>query len=161
MKRAAFASVAAAMLVTAVALIAVAARGSSQPHSMDERVQQVATTLRCPVCRDLSVADSPSLVARQMRDAIARRLRAGQSPGQIRDYFVSRFGETVLLTPSGNGVDLLAWIGPVVLFAGGLVLLIASLRRWRAEPEAAAAQGEVTDDDRAMLARELEREDAR
>src|SRR5207253_3959795 len=110
-------ALAGSLLAAGTALGVVAARGPSPPSSMDDRVKQVAQTLRCPVCVDLSVADSPSLTARHMRSTIAALLRRGRSPDAIRGYFVARFGPTILLTPQGQGIDALAWIAPALLVA--------------------------------------------
>ena len=148
-------AVAGALLATGAALAVVAARGPAPPASMDDRVRQVAQTLRCPVCVDLSVADSPSLTARQMRATIGQLLRSGRSPAEIRAYFVARFGPTILLTPEGQGIDVLAWVAPALLVAVGLGLLAFTLRRWsRAAPEAATGEP-ISRADRAMLEREL------
>src|SRR5207247_3420032 len=115
MRRAAALLVAAAFVAGGAALAVAAARGTGSPATMDDRVRQIASALKCPQCTDLSVADSPSIVARQIRSTIAARLRRGDSPAEIRDYFVSRFGESILLRPPGHGVDLLAWIAPGLL----------------------------------------------
>ena len=153
-------ALAGATLATGAALGFVALRGPTPAHSLDDRVHEVASTLRCPVCLDLSVADSPSIVARQMRARISRRLRAGESPAEVRAFFVSRFGRSILLTPGGSGVDLLAWIVPALLIAGGLLLLVAALLRWSRRPPAAPAQSleepsGITAVDRELLEREL------
>jgi cytochrome c-type biogenesis protein CcmH len=145
-----------ALLATGVTLAVVAARGPAPAVSMDDRVRQVAATLRCPVCLDLSVADSPSLTAREIRATIARQLSQGRTPSEIRDFFVARFGPTILLTPKGNGIDVLAWIAPALLLAFGLALLVVTLLRWsRASPAAAGRDESLTAADRAMLDREL------
>ena len=65
----------------------------------DEDVHAVASQLRCVVCQNLSVADSPSEMAHQMRDLIRERLAAGERPDQVMAYFVQRYGEWVLLAP--------------------------------------------------------------
>jgi cytochrome c-type biogenesis protein CcmH len=154
-RRAATFVVVAAFLAAGAALALVAARGTAPSRSMDDRVHEVAATLRCPVCRDLSVADSPSLVARQMRTTIARRLRAGREPDEIREFFVSRFGRTILLTPRGSGLDLLAWIVPGLLVAAGLFLVIAAIGRWTRRRTPGGTDTTVGGRDRELLEREL------
>ena len=156
MKRWASLALGGAFLAAGVTLAVVAARGPAPAASMDQRVRQVASTLRCPECVDLSVADSPSLTAREIRATIARQLRTGRSPGEIRDYFMARYGATILLTPKGSGIDLLAWIAPALLLAFGVALLALSLLRWsRAGPSPGTQPATLTDADRALLAREL------
>ena len=162
MRRASAIALAAAFVASGAALGVVAARGPAPPRTMDDRVRQIASTLRCPSCQDLSVADSPSIVARQIRAVIASRLRDGQSPQRIRGYFESRFGQSVLLTPSAHGIDLLAWLVPALLVLGGLGLLGLTVVRW-SRPRAShpgATELEVSPGDRALLEREVRALDA-
>ena len=104
-----------------------------------DRVHAVAAGLRCPVCRDLSVADSPALLAQQMRATIARDLAAGKTPEQIREELVAAYGESVLLAPPRRGLGLVVWVLPALLLAGGLLAALVAVRRWRAWPAPAAA----------------------
>ena len=73
-----------AVVAVAVALGVAALGGPGRPRTFDDRVDTVASTLRCPVCQNLSVADSPSGLAAEMRRTIAQRLRAGASPETVR-----------------------------------------------------------------------------
>ena len=127
------------LLVALGALAAVAARGPAPASTPAERVHAIATGLRCPVCRDLSVADSPAPLARQMRDQIAEGLAVGKSPESIRREFVAAYGESVLLVPARRGVGLVAWVAPALLLAGGMLAAVLAVRRWRARGAAPAA----------------------
>ena len=125
----------------------------------DEQVQAIASQLRCVVCQNLSVADSPSEMARQMRDLIRDRLAAGDRPEQVMAYFVQRYGEWVLLAPPARGLNLLLWLAPFGAVAGGLALVLTLTRRWRrrtARPEPAAVPA-LDPRDRERIAAELER----
>ena len=82
----------------------------------DEDVQAIASQLRCVVCQNLSVADSPSEMAHQMRALIRERLAAGDRPAEVMAYFVQRYGDWVLLSPPARGLNLLLWLAP---FGGG------------------------------------------
>jgi cytochrome c-type biogenesis protein CcmH len=124
-------------LLTAVVLWAglVGVAGAAQ---VDERVvHDVAAQLRCVVCQSLSVADSPSETANQMRQIIRERLAAGESPEQVREYFVQKYGPWILLSPPKEGFNLLVWVAPFAGIAAGLVLVALALRRWSRRPAAA------------------------
>ena len=107
----------------------------------DRTVQEIAAQLRCVVCQNLSVADSPSETANQMRAIIRERLAAGDSPAQVRAYFVDKYGLWILLAPPREGFTLLVWVAPFVVLLGGLVLVGALILRWRRRGRSAAAGG--------------------
>ena len=138
-------------LVIAGALV-VGARGRSGPPTENQRVQHIASEIRCPTCRNQSAAESDAAAAKAARDEIRRRLRAGQSDGQIVAYFVGRFGSDILLKPEGSGVAGLVWALPVVAVIGAVAGLAVTFRRWRARAGVA-----VSPEDRALVERELER----
>src|SRR5918994_7708934 len=121
------------------ALAGVAARGPAPVSTPAERVHAIATGLRCPVCRDLSVADPPAPLARQMHNQIAEGLATGKSPAAISPEFVAAYGESVLLVPARRGVGLVAWVAPALRLAGGPGTAVLAVRRWRARGAAPAA----------------------
>jgi cytochrome c-type biogenesis protein CcmH len=122
----------AALLASGVGLVVVAARGSGPPRTLAEQVREVASSLRCPVCQNLSVADSSSRLASEMRAGIARDLQAGRSPAEIRQEFVAAYGEWILLSPPRRGINWMPWLAPAVLLIGGMAAAFAVTRRWAA-----------------------------
>ena len=102
---------------------------SAKPVS-DDVVHEIAAQLRCVVCQNLSVADSPSEMASQMRAIIRERLAAGESPAEVQRYFVDRYGEWILLAPPRRGFNLLVWLLPLVAVALGLVTAGTLVWRW-------------------------------
>lgn len=107
---------------------------------LQARVKEVAKTLRCAVCQSESVWESNAELAIQMRDIIRERLVQGESPDQIRAYFVSRYGDFILLKPRAFGLNLLLWGGPFLLLVIGGTFLFRTLRKWVAETAPASPE---------------------
>jgi cytochrome c-type biogenesis protein CcmH len=120
------------------------------PRTAAEHAHDLASTLRCPTCRSQSAADSDAPAAKAIRAEIARRLASGESDDEIRAYLVSRYGETILLTPSRGGVAGLVWVLPVALFIGAVATVVLVLRRWQRRPVRAPS-----DDGAVVVARAL------
>jgi cytochrome c-type biogenesis protein CcmH len=100
--------------------------------ALEAQTTAVASTLRCPVCQGESIQDSPSDLARQMRAVVRDRLRAGETPDQVKAYFASKYGEWILLEPTMKGLNILLYAIPVLLVVGGLALVTFLVRRWTA-----------------------------
>jgi cytochrome c-type biogenesis protein CcmH len=97
---------------------------------LGDQTRAIATELRCVVCQNLSVADSPSKMAQQMRAIVREQLQTGKSPDQIKDFFVSKYGEWVLLKPKTTGVSALLWILPYVFLVLGVITALWFVHRW-------------------------------
>jgi cytochrome c-type biogenesis protein CcmH len=65
-----------------------------------------------------------------MRALVREKLRAGESPDEVKAYFVSRYGEWILLEPKMTGLNVVLYALPVVLVVGGLGLVAFLVRRW-------------------------------
>ncbi len=115
------------------------ARSASQSQALEDRVREVASELRCVVCQNLSVADSPSELAKEMRDLVREQLVQGKTPEQIRAFFVSRYGEFVLLDPPKRGFNLLLWGLPFLAVLAGASGVYLVARRWTRQREAEPA----------------------
>lgn len=74
--------------------------------------------------------DSPSELAQQMRAVVRERLRAGDTPDEVKAYFVSSHGEWILLEPRMTGLNILLYVLPVLLVIGGLAIVVFLVRRW-------------------------------
>ncbi len=121
-----------ARILIAVAVLALAGAlvFAARPHetTADERVDQITTELRCPVCQGLSVKDSTSETARQMRDLVAQRVREGKTDAEIEAEFRSAYGDWIFLSPPVASWSGLVWLVPLAALAAGLVLVTARLR---------------------------------
>jgi cytochrome c-type biogenesis protein CcmH len=113
------------------------------PDSVVEaRTTALAATLRCPVCQGLSIQDSPSELAQQMRALIKDQVRSGKSDAEVRDYFLSKYGEFILLEPRARGFNLLAYLLPAAVLVAGAVVVGRNVRRWTQPAEPRPSAGE-------------------
>ena len=115
-------------------------QAGSQPLApeLEARVQKVGKELRCAVCQGLSITDSPSSMARAQLDKVRELVSQGKTDQEVREFFVARYGEWVLLQPRAEGFNWFVWLGPVVLLLAGAFVILRQVRRG---PEAPAASG--------------------
>ena len=135
-------------------VIGLLALGPGNPPSTAERADALARELRCPDCQALSVADSPTASAVEIRRRIDELLGGGASDAEVRAHFVARYGEWILLAPSAA----VAWLVPIAVVLAAAVGLVAWLAAGRRVPVAAAEP--LTPDDRRRLHEEAEALDA-
>jgi cytochrome c-type biogenesis protein CcmH len=139
-------------------------------ETLDQRVNDVAEQLACPVCQNESVAASSAAVSEQMRQVIRQQLQSGKSEQQVLDYFAAHYGKQILLTPPTQGINLLAWLMPVGMLLAGCGLLCFIAYDWRRQGslQGEDAEGQSSEDTldehefeqlRAQLERELRDED--
>jgi len=114
-------------------------RAVSADSALDARTSAVAAQLRCPVCQGLSIQDSPSDLARSMRSIVHDQLAQGRTPEQVKAYFVSKYGEWILLAPKPRGFNLVAYAVPVLVVIGGGAVIALAVRRWTGNADAPAA----------------------
>lgn len=114
-----------------------AAVRASQDPALEARASALAAELRCPVCQGVSIEASPSPLALQMKDLIRTQLAEGRTDREVRAYFVSKYGEWVLLEPEASGFNLLIYVLPALGLLAGGALLVLAVRRWSRPPAAA------------------------
>ena len=111
--------------------------------TLDQRVHDVASQLRCPICQGESVADSPSELAQQMRGVIRQQLQSGRSEQEVIQYFRTSYGDQIVWSPPWQGFTLLAWLVPIGLLLAGIILLLFVLRDWRALAPSSSIAGDA------------------
>lgn len=103
------------------------------PPKLEARYQHLTQELRCPVCQNESVAVSNSRVSADIRAVVRRKLLAGESNQQIKQFMIARYGLFAVFKPPLERSTLLLWFGPLILLLiAALILGIAVYRRRRA-----------------------------
>ena len=107
-----------ALGVVVVVVLAVALWPNERPDARPSARTPSPPGCKCPECQGLSVADSNAPTSKAIRADIARRIADGESDGEIRQYYVDQYGESILLDPQSSGIGLLVWVLPVVVLVG-------------------------------------------
>ncbi|MEX2491370.1 MAG: cytochrome c-type biogenesis protein [Nitrospirales bacterium] len=125
---------------------------------LDIQVREIAKTLRCTVCQTENIWESGAPLAQQMRGVVRERLKLGHSPEDIKEYFLSRYGDYIMMEPPRHGVNWLLWVGPFILLLGGGLFLYKEVGSWvRRTPAAPTTPPPPLDEHaRQRLERELE-----
>jgi cytochrome c-type biogenesis protein CcmH len=133
-------------LAACLALLSAATAAAQPPTPSDNDVNHVASQLYCPVCENVPLDVCPTQACAQWRELIREKLAAGWSDEQIKQYFVTQYGDRVLAAPPARGLNWLVYVLPPVAILIGAGILAAVLRSWRSEatPEPDAAPS--TDD---------------
>lgn len=116
--------------------------------TLESATKSVASQLRCPVCQGLSIQDSPSELSQQMRTVVKEQLASGKSEREVKDYFISKYGEWILLEPQAHGFNLVVYALPAVLVLGGIVFLVFIVKKWTAAaPQTVGILADAPNDD--------------
>jgi cytochrome c-type biogenesis protein CcmH/NrfF len=117
-------------MITTLLLLLLVGQPLSGP-ALDAKTNEVAGLLRCPVCQGMSVADSPSEMAVNMKHQVREMLARGDSKEQILASFEHSYGQFVLLKPKFKGVNSLVWLLPIVAIGIGVFAISRTFSRRR------------------------------
>jgi len=141
-----------------VLLLLATPAGAVQPDEvladpgLEARARDLSQGLRCLVCRNESIDESDASLAGDLRLLVRERLVAGDSDTDAMAFIVARYGEYVLLNPTGTGSNLILWgAGPAMLLAGAGIAAIYVRRRAKADVEKS-----LTVDERTSVAKLME-----
>lgn len=116
------------MGIALASALAVGIVDADDPPTAAERATALARTIRCPQCQGETAAESNVAIAAAIRADIRERVDQGQSDAEIRQVYADLYGDSVLLTPPGEGFGSVLWVIPIVaVVVGAAVLGIA----WR------------------------------
>ena len=115
----------------APAALAQEAAAPDLPAEVEEAALRLDKQLMCPICPGETLNQSQTALAKQMRAAVRQRLLAGESEQEVKDYFVSVYGDSVLAEPPRRGFGLTAWLVPAAAAVAGLGTLVFVLRSMR------------------------------
>ena len=121
--------------IHASVLLMACTNAQSDVPPIEQRAQALNRSIMCPVCPGESIDQSQVALAVQMRGIVNKKLAEGWTDEQVREFFVERYGPSVLLEPPTEGVSLLVWLVPPIGVAAAVLVFIAVVRHMRRRPE--------------------------
>jgi len=115
------------VIVIMTALIAVLV--FTGPADVD-RVENLGTRIKCPVCQGESIANSPAQMARDMMSLVNDRVDEGATDQEIVDELLNSYSGAVLLDPPASGGTLALWLAPLAALGVGIAVILW----WRSHP---------------------------
>lgn len=96
---------------------------------LEAEARDLMDELRCLKCQSQSIADSNAPMAGDMRSQVRERIAAGETPDQVRNWLVDRYGSWVTYDPPVTAVTWPLWIAPILLFLGAVWLARGRFRK--------------------------------
>lgn len=100
-------------------------------REIEERLKRLSAELRCVVCQNEALSDSPADLAESMRQEIRDLMRSGMTDRQVVDFLVARYGDFVLFRPPFKPLTYLLWLGPFLFLGFGVLIWFVALRERR------------------------------
>lgn len=126
-------------------MVAACSNAQSDVPPIEQRAQALNRSIMCPVCPGESIDQSQVALAVQMRGIVNEKLAEGWSEDQIREFFIERYGPSVLLQPPTEGVSLAVWLLPPIGVAAAIAVFVLALRHMRRRDT--ASNGDTDDAD--------------
>jgi cytochrome c-type biogenesis protein CcmH len=89
----------------------------------------ITKEVRCLVCQNQTIADSTAPLAADLRREIRKKIEAGQSEAQIKDFLVERYGDFILYKPRFKSWNIVLWLGPAVFLVIGFIALMRIVKQ--------------------------------
>ena len=98
-------------------------------EQQEQRYKYIIDELRCLVCQNQNISGSNAGLAQDLRKQVHKMIMAGEDDEAIFDFMVTRYGDFVLYRPPFKASTFFLWVGPFIIFALGLFVLIRFIRQ--------------------------------
>jgi len=115
-------------------------------EQQEQRYKHIIDELRCLVCQNQNISGSNAGLAKDLRKQVYKMIQAGDEDEAIFDFMVTRYGDFVLYRPPFKASTFLLWVGPFIIFAIGLFVLIRFIGQRKKK-----VVSELSDDDKEKL----------
>ena len=128
---------------------AAAVPSTAQPLHADEaietRMTRLSRELRCVVCQNEALSESPAELATDMRREIRDLMKAGKTDQEVISFLTARYGDFVLFRPPFKPLTYLLWVGPFLFLGLGVLFWWVALRARRTFQGAPVSNAQIAD----------------
>lgn len=93
------------------------------------KTREISQNIRCLVCRNQSIDESNSELAKDLRVLIKRKIIDGLSDKEIYNYLSNRYGDYILLNPPFKTNTILLWLLPFLILISGCFVMFKFLKK--------------------------------
>ncbi len=93
------------------------------------KTREISQNVRCLVCRNQSIDESNSELAKDLRVLIKGKIIDGLSDKEIYNYLSNRYGDYILLNPPFKTNTILLWLLPFLILISGCFVMFKFLKK--------------------------------
>ena len=118
--------------------VASAARVETVPTiddpELNARYQTLIREVRCLVCENRSIAESPTDAAQELKRVILDMIVAGETDAEVAEFLAARYGDSILYRPPVQPNTWALWGGPGALLLLGAYVFARIVRARARQP---------------------------
>ena len=144
------------LFAAVVTFVCLAGTSPSFAHNAETDAIELSQQIMSPYCPGVTLHECPSSEAIELREQIEGWLAAGWSEEAVMSQLERQFGPSIRARPPTEGAGLAAWVVPVLLAGGGLLLVGFLIRSWLKFARSAREVPRLSEEEATRLHAELE-----
>ena len=90
---------------------------------LENRARQISKNIRCVICQNQSIDESNSILAKDLRILIRKKIQEGYEDKEIYKFLAERYGDFILLKPPLILSTIGLWFLPLIFVFIGFVVI--------------------------------------
>lgn len=121
------------------------------PSTVGEIAQALTCTCGCNMLVSACEGTMECGAAEDIKNQIMEKLNSGMSKDEVLSFFVNRYGERILSSPTPRGFNLTAWILPFAAVIFGIGTVYVLLKSWTTRKRPGYEQASFKEEDEVYL----------
>ena len=106
-----------------------AGNNSLNEKQLIDKTREISQNIRCLVCKNQSIDESNSELAKDLRVLIKEKVSKGFNNKEIYNYLSRRYGDYILLNPPLKTNTILLWFLPFLILILGTILMLKFIKK--------------------------------